>query len=48
MKNCSDCIHLEYDELESSNEEYEYCLKGHELLLSMKIPEECKEFESLW
>jgi len=45
---CSNCKHLEYDENESSLDDYSYCTKGHDLLLSNVQPEECKEFESSW
>ena len=48
LHNCTDCKFLEYDENESTLDDYSYCTKGHDLLLSCVQPDECKEFESAW
>ena len=40
---CYYCKHLDFDTTE--DDEYSFCKKGHELLLSMNIPDDCKDFE---
>jgi len=42
--NCYDCKHIDFDVI--SGEEYVSCLKSHDLLMSMEIPDNCKDFSN--
>jgi hypothetical protein len=46
MVDCRDCKHIDYDR-DFNEDDITTCLKGHDLLLSMEIPDDCNDF-GMW
>ena len=42
VTDCTDCEFMEYEEDGMT------CTKGHELLMSLNIPDDCKDFKNMW